>query len=116
MLTALIDNAIQFTRAGEVRLTLEPSPEGLIFGVADTGPGMAEAVQARLFTPFSQGDDSATRSVDGAGLGLALARRLATSMGAVLDYETRIDVGTTFRLLLPAPEAPSDDDRSETAA
>ena len=84
VLTALIDNAIQFTRVGEVRLTLEPSPEGLIFGVADTGPGMSEAVQTKLFTPFSQGDDSATRSVDGAGLGLALAKRLATSMGAVL--------------------------------
>lgn len=116
VLTALIDNAVQFTCAGEVRLTLEPSSEGLIFGVADTGPGMSEAVQTKLFTPFSQGDDSATRSVDGAGLGLALARRLATSMGAVLDYETRIGVGTTFRLLLLAPEAPSDDDRSETAA
>ncbi|SPU55026.1 Autoinducer 2 sensor kinase/phosphatase luxQ [Brevundimonas vesicularis] len=116
VLTALIDNAIQFTRTGGVRLTLEPSSEGLIFRVADTGPGMSEAVQTKLFTPFSQGDDSATRSVDGAGLGLALARRLATSMGAVLDYETRIGLGTTFRLLLPAPEAPSDDDRSETAA
>jgi signal transduction histidine kinase len=105
VLHAIIDNAIQFTPQGYVRLTLEQTEKSVIFIVADTGVGMSEETQSRLFTPFSQGDDSATRSVDGAGLSLALAKRLVTSMGGLIEYDTRVGSGTTFRVQLPLPAA-----------
>ena len=103
VLHTVIDNAIQFTPQGSVRLTLEQTEESVSFIVTDTGVGMSEETQSRLFTPFSQGDDSATRSVDGAGLSLALAKRLVGSMGGIIEYDTRVGSGTTFRIQLPAP-------------
>ncbi|RZJ96322.1 MAG: hypothetical protein EON88_08040 [Brevundimonas sp.] len=103
VLHAVVDNAIQFTPQGSVRLELTATPEQVTFTVADTGVGMSADTQSRLFTPFSQGDDSATRSVDGAGLGLALAKRLVTSMGGEISFDTRVGSGTTFRITLPAP-------------
>ncbi|RZJ92957.1 MAG: hypothetical protein EON88_16065 [Brevundimonas sp.] len=103
VLHALIDNAIQFTPQGSVRLELEATPDQVTFVVADTGVGMSPETQSRLFTPFSQGDDSATRSVDGAGLSLALAKRLVTSMNGQITTETRVGSGSTFRVTLPAP-------------
>ena len=110
VLHAVIDNAIQFTRRGSVRLDLASSPEGLVFAVTDTGVGMTPETRSRLFTPFSQGDDSATRSVDGVGLSLALADRLVASMGGTIEYDTREGQGTTFRITVPARVA-----RAETA-
>lgn len=105
VLYTVIDNAIQFTPQGSVRLTLEQTDDSVTFVVSDTGVGMSEETQSRLFTPFSQGDDSATRAVDGAGLSLALSKRLMTSMGGTMDYETQVGSGTTFRIRLPAPVA-----------
>ncbi|MDZ4362718.1 HAMP domain-containing sensor histidine kinase [Brevundimonas sp.] len=105
VLHAIVDNAIQFTRHGSVRLDLASSAEGLVFTVTDTGVGMTPETQSRLFTPFSQGDDSATRSVDGAGLSLALVQRLLASMGGTIEYDTREGQGTTFRIKVPARPA-----------
>ena len=103
VLHAVVDNAILFTPQGSVRLELTETPDSVTFLVIDTGVGMSAETRSRLFTPFSQGDDSTTRSVDGAGLGLALARRLVTSMGGSIDFDTRVGSGTTFRVSIPAP-------------
>jgi signal transduction histidine kinase len=109
VLHAVVDNAIQFTPQGSVRLEMTATPDQVVFTVADTGVGMSAETQSRLFTPFSQGDDSATRSVDGAGLGLALAHRLVVSMGGEITYDTRVGSGSTFRIHLPMAtlQAPS---------
>ena len=104
VLNAVIDNAIQFTPQGSVRLVLESTDDSLSFIVIDSGPGLSEATQQRLFTPFSQGDDSLTRAVDGAGLGLALAKRLVASMGGTIGYDTRPG-RTCFRIQIPASPA-----------
>jgi signal transduction histidine kinase len=63
-------------------------------------------VAERIFKPFSQGDDSITRSFDGVGVGLALARSLLAMIRAELDYTSTPGKGSTFTIRLPAPVAP----------
>jgi signal transduction histidine kinase len=87
---------------------MEPLPQGRLevaayreaervrIEVRDTGPGMEPAVVERLFTPFF------TTKRDGTGLGLLSCRRIVESLGGVLDVETRVGLGTTMRLALPA--------------
>lgn len=108
ILLNLLDNAIKFTRQGEVRLVVEPMPEspGMIhFIVRDTGPGMTPDVQSRVFQAFSQGDGSVTRKFGGTGLGLTICRQLAELMGGTLTLESIPDAGSTFHLILPLPAA-----------
>jgi signal transduction histidine kinase/CheY-like chemotaxis protein len=120
----LINNAVKFTSTGkvEVRVLLIPvgaSASELSVTVCDTGPGFDEAVKARLFTRFEQGDSQTARRFGGTGLGLAISRRLADMMDATIDCEATPGVGAsfTFRLVLPmladageaAPMAPAID-------
>ncbi len=95
-----LDNALKFTERGEVtlRLDAEPTDSGadLTIAVADTGPGLDAAAQARLFRRFSQADDSLRRRVDGGGLGLAIVRELAALMGGVVGVESAPGRGARF--------------------
>ncbi len=86
ILLNIVGNAVKFTREGEVRVRVGVAPGSseaprLQVSVTDTGPGITEAQQARLFQPFSQADSSLTRSHGGTGLGLVISRRLAELMG-----------------------------------
>jgi signal transduction histidine kinase len=109
----LVSNACKFTRGGRVTVvaTKRAGEEGATLSVAviDTGPGIAEADLPRLFQPFVQLDDSATRANDGSGLGLVIARRLAQLMGGDVAVMSRVGRGSTFTLTvkaeLPATEA-----------
>lgn len=113
----LLSNAIKFTPRGRVALTLSASADGTIdpssavieFAVADTGIGIDDQVQARLFQPFTQGDSSMTRRYGGTGLGLAISRKLAESMGGNLTVQSAPGVGSTFRFTIPlrAVDAPA---------
>src|SRR4029078_5393660 len=80
-LFSLLGNAIKFTEAGSVRLSLENAGEGqLRIKVADTGIGLTEEQRGRLFQPFVQADSATTRRFGGTGLGLSIVRRLAEAM------------------------------------
>ena len=102
----LVDNAIKFTNQGSVHvaLGLEDAPDGedarIRIRVADTGIGITPEVRARMFEPFSPGDSSMTRERGGAGLGLALARRLAQMLGGDLAVENLPEAGARFTLHL----------------
>jgi PAS domain S-box-containing protein len=89
VLTNLVDNAVKFTDEGEDGVVL-------LFEVKDSGPGMTEEVRSCLFTPFSQGDASATRRHGGTGLGLAISRQLVELMGGEIGVESEPGKGSTF--------------------
>lgn len=106
----LLSNAIRFTQAGRVHLhaTAEPDTDGhmgVTIIVADTGQGISEEVQARLFKPFLQADATMTRKYGGAGLSLAIARKIARMMGGDLTVKSREGRGTEFTLTLKLPLA-----------
>ncbi len=103
-LANLLSNAVKFTpAAGEVVLRAGLSPEGdLVLAVADTGIGIAEADLDRVFEPFVQIDGALTRRFQGAGLGLYMSRSLIEAHGGRLILRSRVDVGTTAEIILPA--------------
>ncbi|MFT3857740.1 MAG: ATP-binding protein [Aquabacterium sp.] len=101
ILVNLLTNAVKFTERGEVRLKVWADEEGLRLRVADTGPGMAPEVMARLFKPFEQGDASSTRRAGGTGLGLSICKRLAEMMGGDIRVCSAPGQGARFDVVLP---------------
>lgn len=100
ILTNLLGNAAKFTHKGSVSLRVHVH-EGLVFEIADTGIGIPSHFREHIFEPFSQGDTSSTRAYGGSGLGLALAKRLATLLGGQLNLVgSEVDKGTRFSLIL----------------
>src|SRR4051794_4480001 len=98
----LIDNAVKFTDRGSVRLdaTWEPAKRGrvlLVFTVSDTGIGLSAREIRRLFRPFSQANEKIAQRYGGAGLGLALVKRIATAMGGDLTVASEPGSGSRFR-------------------
>jgi signal transduction histidine kinase len=100
-LRALLDNAFKFTRGGSVRASVEVSGERVVFAVHDTGIGIPPEALRTVFDEFRQVDGTMTREYGGAGLGLALARRLARLLHGDITVESAVGAGSTFRLELP---------------
>lgn len=101
VLLNLVDNAVKFTPAGEVVLTVDRlSAEGeevvLRFTVEDTGIGLSADQISRLFRPFTQADNTTTRRFGGTGLGLAISRRLVEMMGGEIGAESEEGQGSRF--------------------
>lgn len=101
VLINLLVNAVKFTERGSVELHIAPDDGRIHFSVRDSGIGMDEQAQARLFKPFSQADDSVTRRYGGTGLGLTISKELIEAMGGGIDVESAPGVGTVFLFWLP---------------
>ena len=102
ILLNLLSNAIKFTPAGgRIRVACAAGPDAVTISVSDTGIGISEEGLRRVFEPFFQVDARLTRTEGGVGLGLAISRDLARSMGGDLAAESTEGVGSTFRLRLP---------------
>jgi two-component system sensor histidine kinase/response regulator len=105
ILINLANNAIKFTEKGAVRVSLaqralEDGTRATEFSVADTGAGIREEDQAKLFQAFSQLDSTSTRHAEGAGLGLYLCQNLANVLGGSLFFNSEFGQGSTFTLQL----------------
>ena len=102
ILLNLVGNAVKFTHHGGVILRVRESGRQLVrFEVEDTGIGIAEGHQKRLFQPFTQADSSTTRRFGGTGLGLAIVRRLSERMGGTVGMCSRLGEGSVFWVELP---------------
>jgi PAS domain S-box-containing protein len=108
VLINLAGNAIKFTPAGSVTLTIAQGADGAVaFAVSDTGIGIAPEQIEAIFAPFSQGEASTTRRYGGTGLGLAISQRLVGLMGGRLSVESTPGRGSVFRFSLPLQPAPA---------
>ena len=134
MLANLVGNAVKFTAQGQIRIEVREAGEVvgevgqtavLEFSVTDTGIGIAQGDQARLFQPFSQADSSITRNYGGSGLGLSLVATLAQLMGGEAGVDSELGRGSRFwfriragRVAAERPARPQPDagERSGAAA
>jgi signal transduction histidine kinase/CheY-like chemotaxis protein/HAMP domain-containing protein len=119
----LLANAFKFTNEGGVKLRVGSAVEGwsaesplagaasvVAFAVSDTGIGIDETQQSRIFEPFAQGDGTTARVYGGTGLGLSISRDLATLLGGEIVVTSTRDSGSTFTVYLPVtPAAPAAD-------
>ena len=102
ILLNLVGNALKFSEGGTVAVHIAPDSPGredvvLSFSVSDSGPGIPDALLARLFRPFTQGDSSSTRRHGGTGLGLAISRGLVELMGGQIGCRNLPEGGAEFR-------------------
>ncbi|MDP3897389.1 MAG: ATP-binding protein, partial [Mesorhizobium sp.] len=108
VLLNLIGNAIKFTDDGGVLVSVRmegAGPERRVrFLVSDTGPGLAPGDRARIFQEFEQADGTSTRKHGGAGLGLAISKRITEAMGGTISVESSKGKGSVFTVDLAAPE------------
>lgn len=112
----LVGNALKFTDKGHVKIIAKADlssdrhdPDNgryaIFFAVEDTGIGISDEAQAKLFAPFAQADSSISRKYGGTGLGLAICRRLVEAMGSTIQISSREGRGTTFYFTILAQEA-----------
>ncbi|NQD78646.1 hybrid sensor histidine kinase/response regulator [Phytopseudomonas seleniipraecipitans] len=99
----LLSNALKFTREGRVDIRVSTTAGKVRIEVCDTGIGIAEDAQARIFQPFTQAAADITRQFGGTGLGLALTRRLCEAMQGQLQLSSTPGSGSRFIALLPLP-------------
>jgi signal transduction histidine kinase len=101
VLLNLVGNAIKFTEVGEVGVQVTSANGAFVVAVSDTGPGVAEADQEKVFEEFQQADSSSTRKKGGTGLGLTIAKKIIEMHGGRIWVESSLGTGSTFWFTLP---------------
>ncbi len=106
ILSNLLGNAVKFTEQGEIVLSVTSAADDrglpqIVFSVKDSGIGIPEHLQSKIFDAFSQADTSTTRRFGGTGLGLTISAHLAQMMGGSLKVESVPGQGSTFTVQLP---------------
>ena len=113
----LLSNAIKFTpERGRIQISAVLLDDTTLrISVSDTGAGISEEHQHRIFEKFRQLDGSITRRGEGTGLGLAICKQLADLLAATISLESKLDEGTTFMLDLPVSIKPQQEESSADA-
>jgi PAS domain S-box-containing protein len=104
VLINLLSNAVKFTEHGSVTLSVSREGDRLVLAVIDTGIGISEDQQGRIFNAFEQADTSTTRRFGGTGLGLSIAQRITELMGGKIAVHSQTGAGSTFTVRLPLVE------------
>jgi signal transduction histidine kinase len=100
VLINLLSNSIKYTEKGSVEVRLEDKTESVIITVKDTGLGIPEEQQSRVFTRFFRVDNEVTRNTPGFGLGLSLSKVIVESHGGQIWFECPKEGGSAFSFLL----------------
>ena len=110
ILSNLINNAFKFTKHGEININIERvgSTDLVKFSVSDTGIGISEDAQDKLFDSFTQADSSTTRRYGGTGLGLAISKHLVEMMGGEIKLQSKEGKGSIFTFTLSLPVSTKD--------
>jgi signal transduction histidine kinase/HPt (histidine-containing phosphotransfer) domain-containing protein len=114
VLLKLASNAIKFTDRGSIEIMVDTvrNDAGRLmvrYRVADTGAGIPAHVLPTIFEPFARGDDSYARRHNGAGVGLAVAKRLVEGLGGAIGVESELGSGATFSVTIPAAQSGASD-------
>jgi len=102
LLVNLIDNAVKYTEKGGVWVRLEQAPGGLAIEVVDSGLGIPDKDQSRVFERFYVVDKSRSRKSGGTGLGLSIVKHIVQLHGGQIELKSTPGVGSTFRIFLPS--------------
>ena len=117
VLDKLVSNAVKFTSYGHILIKARLNPDNwLHISVVDTGVGIPKGKVAEIFDAFGQVDDRDTRSFDGAGLGLATAKNLASLLGGRIRVSSVLGEGSTFKLKIPVEPVESHADKATPMA
>ena len=100
ILQNFLTNALKYTKSGSVTLIGRKIKEGVYFGVKDTGIGISKSDQRHIFEKFYRSEDYRTRETSGTGLGLYVSEKLANKMGVRIDFESRLNHGSTFSFVI----------------
>lgn len=101
ILSHLLDNAVKFTKNGNIRFGYTTAADSVSFFVSDTGRGIKKELTDQIFNIFTQGETGITRSYEGNGLGLSIVKGLVELIGGKLTFETEEQHGSTFSFTLP---------------
>jgi two-component system sensor histidine kinase/response regulator len=101
ILQNMITNALNYTVNGTVNVTISKVADGVGFSVSDTGIGISQADQSKLFSKFFRSEDSRVKSLNGTGLGLYICHKLIELMGGRIGLQSELNRGTTFKFYLP---------------
>ena len=102
VLRGLLSNAFKFTTCGSVKVSARARAAGIEFSIADTGIGVPGSCFSRIFEPFTQLGDPATRTHGGVGMGLYVARRMTELLGGTIAVSSRVGLGSSFQVWIPA--------------
>ncbi|KTF05201.1 ATP-binding region, ATPase-like domain protein [marine sediment metagenome] len=108
-----MNNAIKFTEEGHIKLQaslsdVDAGTQQLHFSVCDTGVGIAQENQPKLFTAFTQADASVATQYGGTGLGLSICKQLSQLMGGDITFNSEVDIGSSFSFFVTLPETTYD--------
>ncbi len=115
VLINLVSNAVKFTTAGTVVLSLKWAGQTAIFEVRDTGPGIASTDAEQAFMPFERMDHPGAGEASGAGLGLAITRAIVNMLGGDITVDSVARQGTCFTVRIRMPQVSGIVDRADAA-
>lgn len=117
VLLNLVNNGLKFTSEGHVTISISTNEDNTLhFAISDSGIGISEEAQQKLFTPFTQAETSTTRKYGGTGLGLAISLRLIEAMGGKIEVNSKEGVGSTFFFNIDMPSQTHSDTQADGSA